>query len=355
MEEFSIIVPVYNNEKYLRQCLDSIRSQTYLYFEVILVDDGSTDNSGKICDEYAEQDERFRVIHQPNGGVTRARKTGIQNAKNEYIAWVDSDDYIGPDLLENLHTIIEEYAPDMIAFGLTIISNDGRISFSRGNGLPSEKLYFTHDEGFFKAMIYDRQKQFGNAGALNFELWDKVIKRGKIHDCLLAVPDALRIGEDMAAVFTALQQCDTVYVSETRDYFYRLNDTSIMRTYKLDELRRHMVLFRFLSENRGKIPQDNINTYMLEEIFFHVKKAVSEFDEYADFAEFAKLEMTPEVRQIIDDTKIPKCPIKYHVLLRMLKNYWYYGFWIIYHIRKKILTKLKNMLFSLKRPHEEKR
>ncbi len=344
MEEFSIIVPVYNNEKYLRQCLDSIRSQTYPHFEVILVDDGSADNSGRICDEYAEQDKRFKVIHQPNGGVTRARKTGIQNAKNEYIAWVDSDDYIGPDLLKNLHTITEEYAPDMIAFGLTIISNDGLISFSKGNGLPREKLYFTHDEGFFKAMIYDRQNPFGNEGSLNFELTDKVIKKEKICDCLLAVPDALRIGEDMAAVFTALQRCNTVYVSETRDYFYRLNDTSIMRTYKLDELRRHMVLFRFLSENRGKIPQENINAYMLKEILYHVISAIGEYDKYADFIKFTKLEITPDVRAIINETELPKCTVKQKILILLLKYYWYFGFWLIYHVRKKLIAKLKNIL-----------
>lgn len=90
----SIIIPVYNTEKYLRRCLDSIVAQTYKDFECILVDDGSTDASGKICDEYAAKDNRFKVFHKKNGGVSSARNLGLDNAKGEYIAFCDADDYV---------------------------------------------------------------------------------------------------------------------------------------------------------------------------------------------------------------------------------------------------------------------
>lgn len=96
----SIIVPVYNTEKYLDQCIQSILSQTYTDYELLLVDDGSTDSSGVICDRYAEQDSRVREFHKPNGGVSSARNMGLDNARGEWIGWVDSDDYIDADMYE---------------------------------------------------------------------------------------------------------------------------------------------------------------------------------------------------------------------------------------------------------------
>lgn len=110
---FSIIVPVYNSSQYLNRCIDSILNQTYHDFELILVDDGSTDDSGNICDAYAQQDKRIRVFHKPNGGVSSARNKGIKEALGEYIIFVDSDDYIWPERLQRMKDISQKQ-PDMI-------------------------------------------------------------------------------------------------------------------------------------------------------------------------------------------------------------------------------------------------
>ena len=96
----SIIIPVYNGEKFISRCVDSVLSQTYSDFELILVNDGSKDNSGKLCDAYAQKDPRIRVIHQENGGVSRARNRGLDAAKGDVISFVDIDDYIAPQMLE---------------------------------------------------------------------------------------------------------------------------------------------------------------------------------------------------------------------------------------------------------------
>ena len=93
----SVIVPVYKAEKYLRRCIDSILAQTYTDFELLLIDDGSPDRSGEICDEYAKQDSRVRVFHKPNAGVSSARNLGLDNAKGDWITFVDADDYLAPD------------------------------------------------------------------------------------------------------------------------------------------------------------------------------------------------------------------------------------------------------------------
>ena len=97
----SIIVPVYKVEKYLRRCIDSILAQTYQNIEVLLIDDGSPDNSGEICDEYAERDSRVRVFHKPNGGVSSARNLGLKEAKGQYIGFVDADDRLAVVQLRN--------------------------------------------------------------------------------------------------------------------------------------------------------------------------------------------------------------------------------------------------------------
>lgn len=113
MCEISIIVPVYKVEKYLRKCVDSILAQTFTDFEVILVDDGSPDNSGKICDEYAEKDNRVRVIHKENGGLSSARNAGIDVARGKYLGFVDSDDYIDEDMYEILYENLKIHDADI--------------------------------------------------------------------------------------------------------------------------------------------------------------------------------------------------------------------------------------------------
>ena len=114
----SIIVPIYNVEQYISKCIESILAQTYRDFELILVDDGSPDNCGKICDEYAKQDSRVHVIHQENKGVSAARNAGISLAKGEYIMLVDSDDFITENMLEKMHDCIAESGSDIVICGM---------------------------------------------------------------------------------------------------------------------------------------------------------------------------------------------------------------------------------------------
>lgn len=105
----SIIIPVYNVQNYLRECIDSVIAQTYKNLEIILVDDGSPDKSGEICDEYSKKDARIKVIHKENGGLSDARNVALDIAKGEYIGFIDSDDYVEKDMFETLHTLAVEH------------------------------------------------------------------------------------------------------------------------------------------------------------------------------------------------------------------------------------------------------
>ncbi|MEE1011269.1 MAG: glycosyltransferase family 2 protein [Acutalibacteraceae bacterium] len=121
----SVIIPVYNVEEYLRECVDSVLNQTYGHFEIILVDDGSTDSSGKICDEYVEKDERIVAIHKKNEGPSKTRNTGLENANGKYIYFLDSDDYIENDALELLVNTAKSNDADLVFFDARSFSDDG--------------------------------------------------------------------------------------------------------------------------------------------------------------------------------------------------------------------------------------
>lgn len=117
MPKISVIMPVYNSEQFLRMAVDSVLNQTFEDFELILVDDGSKDQSGAICDEYAQKDARVKVIHQENGGICAARNTGMKAAEGEYLAFIDNDDEYLPNLLEDNYALAKEYNADVVKYG----------------------------------------------------------------------------------------------------------------------------------------------------------------------------------------------------------------------------------------------
>ena len=128
----SVIVPIYNSGKYLDKCIDSIVNQTYKNLEIILVDDGSTDNAPEICDEWAKKDERIKVIHQENGGVSKARNVGLDNVTGEYISFVDSDDYVVRNYIDFLYYNLHAYGAD-ISMGKQKVTYPN-MSFSTASG-----------------------------------------------------------------------------------------------------------------------------------------------------------------------------------------------------------------------------
>lgn len=125
--QISVIIPVYNIEEYLERCVNSVREQTFDNLEILLVDDGSTDSSGSICDRLATEDNRIRVFHKPNGGSSSARNLGISQAAGEYLGFVDSDDYIAPDMYELLYRAVQEYGVEIAQIGRDEIDAQGNI------------------------------------------------------------------------------------------------------------------------------------------------------------------------------------------------------------------------------------
>ena len=141
MMRVSIVVPIYNVEQYLAECVDSLIIQTYGKIEIILVDDGSTDNSGKIADEYGMKDLRIKVIHKKNGGLSDARNAGIVVARGEYIMFVDSDDYVDSRFVETALSAAQDHSADIVSFKFTAVYEDGSAKESSAKEQTDFKEY----------------------------------------------------------------------------------------------------------------------------------------------------------------------------------------------------------------------
>ena len=184
LELVSIIVPVYNVEQYLKRCIQSILRQTYVHIEIILVDDGSTDHSGKICDAYSKRDHRIRVFHKHNGGQASARNLGIRNSKGDYLAFVDSDDFVHPEYIQYMYNNLKKYKADLSYCGIRKVISQ-KISKER----KEEIIVFDNLNGL-KDLFYQRHLTNGPG--------DKLYKRKLFDD--LYFPEG-HIFEDFAIAY----------------------------------------------------------------------------------------------------------------------------------------------------------
>lgn len=212
----SIIVPVYNVEKYLRPCLDSIEAQTFTDFEAILVDDGSTDNSGRICDEYAAKDPRLVVVHKQNEGVAKARITAFENCNGELITFIDSDDYVSPDYLEELSRPIIKEDADMVS--CNFFNVDSTTKKVTDGKLTVQGLYEKEELRDFIANHYFFDRSCNGFGMTNY-LWTKMVKRSFVAEGLKEGV-GMWFGEDQVATFSMLYSIAKLCVIPDRLYYY---------------------------------------------------------------------------------------------------------------------------------------
>lgn len=216
----SIIVPVYNTEKYLSACLDSILTQSFTDFELLLVDDGSTDKSGEICDEYAQKDSRIRVFHKENGGVSSARNLGIEEAVGDYLHFVDADDIVLSGAYEYLNTVIWEYSrPDIICFK----SQRDSVGLSKW-GKEKERFYQDMHQGA-------REESFLST------VWCKVFRRefvlkSKVRFC------PIMYAEDVDFVWNIMQHEGTLLASSAVLYSYSTTPGSVVNNRDIEHVRK---------------------------------------------------------------------------------------------------------------------
>ena len=233
--KFSIIVPIYNVEKYLRQCLDSILSQTYSNFELILVNDGSTDSCGEICEEYQAKDERIHIIHQENHGLLAARRIGIKSATGDYIIHVDSDDYIINIMLEKLYDKISETECDLLLYGYSRADDEGNIIKSISfDELPTTDGYVTREE-LIRAML--TETQYNNLCA-------KCAKKTIVDsDTDYSIYGRLMIMEDLFQSIPLIEKADKICVIKEPLYIYRVVPGSMSNQIRRDYIHHFITVF----------------------------------------------------------------------------------------------------------------
>ncbi len=241
METISIVVPVYRAEQYLARCIDSVIGQTYENFELILVDDGSPDKSGEICDNYAQKDPRIKVIHKKNEGVSLARNTGIKEATGKYLMFIDSDDYIQETMLEEMAPYMEQ-GYDLVFSATEMYTKDGVVTYE-----ISEKDYSPKElvEEYCSLKIK----------TINFSVpWNKLFRRDIIEKNNLVFNQELNICEDTLFNFIYLTYCNKVKALPKAYYKYmRDNEESLATKYREYMFRNRSYVYRYILEIAEKL------------------------------------------------------------------------------------------------------
>ena len=248
---FSVIVPIYNIEKYIKRCIDSVLAQSFADFELILVDDGSPDMCGAICDEYAKKDERINVIHKENGGLVSARQAGIKVASGDYIFNLDGDDAILPDALESAYKIICETNADIVSFSYKCSINEkigDTIEDCAHEGLYNKAEIEQH---IFPKLLSDK-----NMNHIFYFLWGKAIKRELAIKNQLNVNPAISLGEDLSCVVPCFLEAQTIYMSKKAIYLYTIRNDSISTDFKTHQISQIADVITGLRELNIKKPKD---------------------------------------------------------------------------------------------------
>ena len=221
-EKVSVIVPIYKVEKYIKKCIDSLVNQTYKNLEIILVDDGSPDKCGEICDEYAKIDKRIKVLHKKNGGLSDARNKGVEVATGKYVAFVDSDDYVENDYIEYLLELLKRYDADISI--ILPYKVDERYIDNRKN--KKEKIVVYEKEDALITMLY--QKEFDNAA------WGKLYKKNIVNG--IEFPFG-KLYEDIGTTYKYLLKSNKIVYSNKEKYFYLQRSDSIMgKPFKIKDM-----------------------------------------------------------------------------------------------------------------------
>lgn len=247
---FSIVIPIYNAEKYLHEAVLSIVNQSYEDYEVILVDDGSTDSSYDICNDLSKKYKNLRLIKKDNGGSTSARKVGADASNGEYILLLDSDDFYNSQYLQECSRIIDAYSPDCICFGYNVVV-DGHINSQMKNSVPQGFYTGVDMEKIKQNIIFDVSKKNMNSGNTLYTIWSKAIKRDIYISNQNKIDDKLFFGEDLVLTSFVINNSASIYYSDFLATNYRLRDSSISHKYDSKIFAQLQLLSRILHETFG--------------------------------------------------------------------------------------------------------
>lgn len=247
MAEISVIIPFYNVEKYIEKCINSVKNQTFTDFECLLIDDESPDNSLKIAQKNIENDSRFRIIRQKNKGLGGARNTGIENAKGNWLIFLDSDDFWQPNMLEKMLKTAKEQQADIVGCQFQMVYENSKVEPS---GWKSPIGIFTKENEIFNTLLY------------HHAAWDKLYKKQIFND--VRFPEKF-LHEDFATLYKTAEFCKKLVIIPDVLYNYLQREQSIMSTYSIKNIEDILTTIKALQNEKYK--KHNTITYCLSMIY----------------------------------------------------------------------------------------
>lgn len=334
----SVIVPMYKVEKYLEKCIESIRNQTNSNLEIILVDDGSPDNCGRIADEYAKKDGRIKVVHKENGGISSARNAGLKIATGEYVIFVDSDDMISIKNCEILHDIAIKFEADIV-MGKNIKTyedEEGEIKFPSNFNVSEEKIreerIISHEEAYTLMLTNDEVGNFAHTKLYKRELFSNIeFPEGKVY-------------EDAGTLYKVIHKANKIAYTDEIVYYYLFGrvgaiTSSFSEKKILDSLEAYNGQYRFLRENYESI-KDIINVIW-------VKMYTSAMEKIC-MNNYTELWNRPEVTDRYIDFKIAMDELNEEKLQKYLEPYRLISAVLLRHSRE-MYNKMFESMYKNKR------
>lgn len=261
-KKISIVVPVYNVAPYLERCVNSILAQSYADIEIVLVDDGSTDESGELCDKLCNKDARIIVVHQENGGVTKARKKGVSTASGFYVGYVDPDDWVEPDMYEKLLEIMVEENADIVCSGMKRENDSGVYATWPGSDYDADVYRGEKLSGLKRNLISDGTIHISGS------LANKLFKRELLSECLMNLDERMRgVGDDVACVFPYILRTTTVVITDDAYYHGYDRENSATRSRYENWYEQSNLLYMCLKNAIDKY-DDNSDLYKGLELFW---------------------------------------------------------------------------------------
>lgn len=342
----SVVIPCYNVEKYIRRGLDSIIAQTLQEWEAILVDDGATDSTGRICDEYAAKDRRFHVIHQKNQGVSCARNNGMKDANGELLYFMDPDDWIEPNCFEFCYEAYQQYHCDIVHFGFwwcyegkeKFSSKDNTFSISEGDDIY--KNYTSPLAGFSQEALNHYFKgefiwNYKNDG----QVWSYMFSKSFVLENDLRFPSGITIYEDGLFLVEATYKAKIIVKIPDIFYYYIQRDGSVINQKKNSQ-RLYDYKFRHILERqrlRAMIKEFDLHdSYLGTHVLSCMQLALLTSDVLKNYKQFRKYVCHLAIQESIRKVSIKNAPLKFSVPVRMLKTHChlllFIGCWLLHKI-----------------------
>ncbi|WDL92124.1 glycosyltransferase family 2 protein [Bacillus sp. HNR-4] len=337
--KFSVLIPVYNVEKFIAKCIESVLNQTYQNFEVILINDGSTDSSGIVCEEYAKKDNRLKLYHQNNQGLMTSRQNAISKASGDFCLFLDSDDYWDTELLEKINRTIHEYNCDLVIFKYKRVSEKGEFISEAPSIFKDETVFDNRNkEKLFKNII--------NSSNLN-NLVCKAVKRNLLNNIDYSQHYGVKNGEDLLQSLPLLYKSEkTLYINSAL-YNYRTVLSSMTNTLNVNFLKDITVVrgsLLYYLKQLGMDTEDNLKEFyqfymrlVLNYIFELMNSDIPKKDKITIISKFQQEQLYKET---IEKVKVSGFSLEKQILFYLISKNYYKAIFIY----AKVINSLKKII-----------